>query len=331
MVEIFFQKPSYLLFRHKHKPFLKTTRKFLLSFVLIFVSVYLPEHLVPSSKWLLAFVLSAFPFILSFVYGAVVSARHKSWPRTVSSVRIVAPTPTLVAGRDFSVIEGATLINEGQQSVQIDRAFPVVFDVPLTRGSQNANFFLNGYTSFSGTGGFRLDEKEIDSLVPHLRQVHRNMRIPKGTEPGQLTSALFGVIQPDISKGNCIVVGSLDCTKYFAQITTQVITVEQLLYCRVSVQIQIEVSFFFSFIHSASRQGLELAPGAKLNLPAVYLAVCKNTGAIRLPPPSHFYCRGDHKCVRIFHSRPKTDCICPQPSRPGPWRNSNGCSSRNPI
>ena len=111
----------------------------------------------------------------------------------------------------------STLVNTGDE-VKLDFVCPVIFEFIIDDSMRNVRFYVNGYTSFSGTGSFHMDEKEPDTLIPHLRQVHRNFYLPVQKRKGFFTSSLFGILKTGNS--SYYTMGFLNCENNFTQIKT---------------------------------------------------------------------------------------------------------------
>ncbi|MFC1849374.1 glycoside hydrolase family 36 protein [candidate division CSSED10-310 bacterium] len=114
----------------------------------------------------------------------------------------------------------STTLLTGDNEVRINFIQPVILEFEPKGPLHEVRFFVNGYCSFSGTGSFHLGEKEVDSMLPHFRLVHRNFHLVKQTRPGHLTSALVGVLA--ISETSFVTLGFLHCSDYFSQIKTAV-------------------------------------------------------------------------------------------------------------
>ncbi len=120
--------------------------------------------------------------------------------------------------QEEDTIFSSTIVNNGED-VSIAFIQPVIYEVELDHSPRDVRFFLNGYTSFSGTGSFNLEEVEIESYIHNQRQVHRNFHIPRQTEPGCLTSSLFGMLS--FGGDSFLLVGFLKCSDYYTQVRTE--------------------------------------------------------------------------------------------------------------
>ncbi|HEY8207310.1 MAG TPA: glycoside hydrolase family 36 protein [Myxococcaceae bacterium] len=89
-------------------------------------------------------------------------------------------------------------------------------DLPTTERPERIRFLVNEYSSFSNSGSFHLGEAEIDSRIPWLRPIHRNLHLPRQRRPGELTSSLFGALA--IPGQEPITVGVLGPQAHFAQV-----------------------------------------------------------------------------------------------------------------
>lgn len=166
------------------------------------------------------------------------------------------------APREFAVhihersIEGALVVSSSMENKGPDRrvefVLPLRFEIPISFRPGNARFFVQGYGSFSGTASFSLDETEPDTLIPALRQVHRNFHVPTGRAPGELTSAMAGSLRlPD---GMCLTIGSLDTTRFSTQICTRIDGGN----LHVFVRFQLE--------------GMRIPSGASINFPDIWVS-----------------------------------------------------------
>ena len=90
------------------------------------------------------------------------------------------------------------------------------FEFPTREPPERIRFLVNGYSSFSGSGSFHLGEREIDSRIPWLRPIHRNLHLPRHTRPGELTSSMFGALE--IPGQEPITVGVVGTGDHFAQV-----------------------------------------------------------------------------------------------------------------
>jgi alpha-galactosidase len=89
-------------------------------------------------------------------------------------------------------------------------------DFPTREPPERIRFLVNGYSSFSGSGSFHLGETEIDSRIPWLRPIHRNLHLPRGRQPGDLTSSMFGALE--IPGQEPITAGVIGTGDHFAQV-----------------------------------------------------------------------------------------------------------------
>lgn len=111
-----------------------------------------------------------------------------------------------------------TLVNDGPE-IRASFVRPLVLELQTSEPPERIRFLVNGYSSFSGSGSFALTEAEIDSLVPWLRPVHRNLHLPRQKRPGHLTSALFGALA--LPGQDSITLGFLGPQEHFTQVRTE--------------------------------------------------------------------------------------------------------------
>lgn len=149
------------------------------------------------------------------------------------------------------VITHYTLINSGDD-IEIDFIQPLIFQFETNLPKKEIRFFVNGFTSFSGSGSFHLEEKEIDSRIPNLRQLHRNFHLSSQKRKGFLTSSMLGALQ--LTSDTWITMGFLDCRHYFTQVKTEVYDNRILMIA----QIQCE--------------GLTISRGQHLSLPSLFIS-----------------------------------------------------------
>jgi len=109
------------------------------------------------------------------------------------------------------------LVNEGPE-LREGFVRPMLMEIPTYAPPEQIRFLVNGYSSFSGSGSFHLGESEVDSRIPWLRKMHRNLNLPKQKRPGDLTSSLFGVLT--VPGEEPLTVGFLGPQEHFAQIRT---------------------------------------------------------------------------------------------------------------
>ena len=142
-------------------------------------------------------------------------------------------------------------VKGGKEGVVLRFLRPIVLELESTVPLDQVRFFLNGYSSFSGTGSFHLEEEEIDTLLPALRQVHRNFHLPKGKEKGELTSSLFACLHNGEEE---ITLGFLNDGEYFTQIKTRIVNGKIRLY----IQLQMDDRL--------------LSPGETLKIPDLFMS-----------------------------------------------------------
>jgi len=130
-------------------------------------------------------------------------------------------------------IFSCTLLNQGEKE-SISFLRPLIHEFELGGSLENVRFFVNGFTSFSGSGSFHLAEREVDTRIPHLRQLHRNFHLPKETKQGHFSSALLGILK--LSQRDFITIGFLRCTDYFTQIKTKVYKDRLLLIAQIQLE-----------------------------------------------------------------------------------------------
>ncbi|HVE86046.1 MAG TPA: glycoside hydrolase family 36 protein, partial [Myxococcales bacterium] len=190
------------------------------------------------------------------------------------------------------------LVNEGPE-VRASFACPLVLELKTGEPPERIRFLVNGYSSFSGSGSFHLGETEIDSRIPWLRPVHRNLHLPRQRQPGHLTSSLFGVIA--IPGEDPLTVGFLPPQDHFAQVRVHPE--------RGAVRLWAQLQF----------EGQRIPSGARLKLPSLFVG--RGRGALdryaqrlsREPRPVpagwctwyHYYTRIDEaECHRnLDHAR----------------------------
>jgi Melibiase len=180
---------------------------------------------------------------------------EKKEPVVFSSGEVVPPERAMIEVAERT--EGADTIYAGTlraraPGTRITFACPLVFEFAAHRPLGEIRFFVNGFSSFSGSGSFHLEEKEIDSRIPNLRQVHRNFHLPKPTRKGYLTSSLFGVLR--LSGTDFYTIGFLGCRDYLTQVRTEVHGNR----LRLIAQVQMEDAI--------------LAPGATVSLPDIFVS-----------------------------------------------------------
>ncbi len=167
--------------------------------------------------------------------------------RLIKDIAVEKSEREIGAGRLISF----RISNRGSEE-RIAFALPLRLKYETTAAPENIRFFINGYNSFSGSGSFHMGEKEIETLIPNLRQVHRNFHIPREKKAGRFSSSLCGVLQvPGLP---CVTVGCTDSREFSTQITADWKAGAVLLEARVQME------------------GRLLKKGQTIALPEIYLA-----------------------------------------------------------